>query len=172
MDMSIIKVRQDWVLRNPCEKLQDCGKPGYVSVDEFGALTVVTSLTIDLFSDPLGWHAQAIRLINGKPVELYGQDVAAVQTLGAIASSLVYGVGIPTSQQLTTDKWAVNYFRSLTLAEVEKVLAFADANRRSFEPGIIAIGELNEYDMSNRKTRVGDGLHIPINRKVINVREA
>lgn len=166
-DQGLIKLRQDWCLRHPCESLEDCKKPGYVMTEDLGMAQITTTLSLDLFGDHPQWEAQVIRSFNRQPIPLYGQAPTDLRVMASIGSKLVQGVGLALSQRMRTDQWAITYSRLATPEELNQALVFAEVNRRAqAEVAQIAIGEVGEYDFTNKQTRVGDGLHIPVKRKV------
>jgi hypothetical protein len=165
MDESTNKTRQDWVLRHPCPTLRHCGERGYSADVVIAGVKLRTVLTIDLFTKPLAWHATIARIQpDGRPValdSLAGSDRLAM--LG-LAIEMLRGVGQNGTDALEIDAVSVGCGRTLTPQEVRTVASHA----RQFAPlALIAVGEINEYDFSDRTTQVGDGLHIPINREVI-----
>lgn len=164
LDETIIQKRQQWVVRHPCSHYTECGRPGYAAEIQDGPVTLRTILSVDLFTQPWAWHSQ-IGVIgpDARPkLRMFWttqERIAAV----AYARRMVQGVGQGVNT-LETDDLSLGYARILTWRETQIVLA-CTGNAPASQ--MIAAGEIGEYDVTDKKTQVGDGLFIPTNRSVI-----
>lgn len=167
LDETIIQKRQAWVLRHPCSHYKECGRPGYIAEIKDGPITLRTVLSIDLFTQPWAWHSQ-IGVIgpdgNPKPRMFWTttERIAAV----AYARRMLVNVGQGVNA-LETDDLSLGYARILTWRETQAVLACV-GNVPTAQK--VAIGEIGEYDTTDKKSQVGDGLFIPTQREVLHGR--
>lgn len=164
LDESIIQKRQQWVLRHPCLHVDQCGRPGYVADIRDGKITLRTVLTIDFWMRPWSWRSTiGVIGLDGKPkarmLWTTAEKVAAV----AYARQMLTNIGHGENQR-ELDDVSFGFARLLTWHEMQIALT-CTGNAPAAQ--MVAAGEINEYDFSDRKTQAGDGLHVPTQRRII-----
>jgi hypothetical protein len=153
VNRDLITKRQRWVKDHPCRSVEECGAPGYRFDIQRNGLYLATVLTIDLFESPLAWRAKIAFLHpSSLPRPLASASIAERIEAYAVAKEMLRGVGDVSRKHLLTDRLSFDLVYPLTPDEAEYVVRAAMRPAILFEP--VALGELNRYDLTDRKTQV------------------
>lgn len=165
MNKDLIKSRQRFVLCHPCRTLTECGQPGMVIDWQMGGIKLRTVLTIDLFTEPLAWHAD-VAVLNSDDTAIPVIRWTPADRAAALdfAKRMLEGVGVKDQLKLDGDAWRLGFIRPLTIQEASFVLGMAERRAR---PAPIPIGELNAYDTNDERTRADEHSWAPVERKII-----
>lgn len=173
-DDETVKIRQRWALLNVCRSVDECNKPGVRADLNMGAGRLGTSLSIDFFDldrQPLAWHAGvAIILPNGqgKPFNSWTQTDRF--TAFDVCKRMLEGVGQREAARLETGALSIEIILPLTADEAATfghVIADPHSTLNAGQLPKQVIGSLGFYDVTNKKSQVGDGLFIPTERSLI-----
>ena len=158
-----IRKRQNWVLTNPCRRVEDCGRPGYRVDLPAGRQMIATILTIDLFTSPVAWHSttalvgqQGVTL----PVSLWHADDRPA--LIRIAEQMLEGVGQSVWRH-EEDQLSIGIARLVTPREAEIIFRALGLH----PPAPRAIGEVAIYDFADGSTEAGQHLFVPQERSIV-----
>lgn len=172
----LIKSRQRWVKDHPARTVDELHMPGYVHDIEHRDLIIRTVLSIDLFARPVAWRAQIAlmypsRLPRARASWTLPQSMLALD----IARQLLEGVGEPDCRSMTTDAVSFELLHPCTAEEIRYVLRAA--GRPALRLERLPIGEINQYDFTDRATQIDgwwngktgreEGLYLPQERTLI-----
>lgn len=164
LDESLIKRRQQWVLLRPCLAYQECAREGYTAFIHDGPIHLMSVFTIDLFTQPWAWHSLA-GVVGSDGTAKPRAQWSTRERLAVVdyARRMLDGIG-EGELRIELDRLSFGFARTLTVSET--VIA---TSRQGNAPAstVVGVGEINEYDFSDVKTRAGDHLHIPKTRSVI-----
>lgn len=159
----LIDKRQRWVLRNPCCRVEDCGKLGYRYDFQAGGQTIATVLTIDAFDPPLAWHATTALIgPDGHALPVANWTVADRAAMLDLASRLLEGVGEAVYRH-EEDLLSVGLAKRANAQETEVI--FRALGYKPHRPR--AVGEIAQYDFTDRSTEVDEHIHAPQERTLI-----
>ena len=142
-----IKTRQHWALDHPARTVNDFYGPGYVKDFNWHGLYVRTVLSIDLFQQPIAWRAEVALMYPGwqpRPLKLYSMNELIL--CHTIAKSLLEGVGLQHTRFVSKTNVSIELANNCTPEEA--VYAVNAAMRPAVELLPVAVGEINEYDLS------------------------
>lgn len=170
-----IKKRQRWALDHPARVAEELSAPGYIFDLNYHGMLIRTVLSIDLFQTPLAWRCQ-IALLYPSRLPRARRDWHITETMAAVqvAESLLAGVGVK-SDLLVTDSLSFELVYPCTPEEAEYAVRAALRPATSFES--LPVGEINQYDPSDRSTQIAgwwdgkigkeQGLFLPQTRSLI-----
>lgn len=158
--IEVLKQRQNWALMNPARTLQDLCRDGYRFDYPIGGLTICTTLSVNLFEEPLAWHC-AIAIRQGADVRelkawTKNDRIAAL----AKAMEILDGLGTNAEPIIETGSRSIEIWRPLSIDEAVMVANIAAKDKPLPMPQE-RVGLYNVYDFSQKKTRVGETLYLP-----------
>lgn len=175
LSQDMIKKRQQWAKDHPARVAEELTAPGYIFDLKCNGLFVRTVLSIDLFQEPLAWRAQIGLLYPSKlPRALKDWTMPEMIEAFGIAQRLLDGVGVK-SDLLRKDALSFELIYPCTPAEAGYAVRAALRPATAFES--LPVGEVNQYDFSDKSTQIAgwwnsregreEGLFLPQTRSVI-----
>lgn len=158
--IEVLKQRQNWALMNPARTVQDLCRDGYRFDYPIGGVTICTTLSINLFEVPLAWHCAIAIRQGGEIRELKAWSKNDRVAALAKAMEILDGVGTGDEPIIETGSRSIEIWRPLTIDEAVMVANIAAKDAPLPMPQD-PIGAYNEYDFSQKKTRVGETLYLP-----------